>query len=858
MNQGKLYNLIILLLLSSSLWSSNFGKVTGIVTDSETGEPLIGANVIIEGTSSGAATNVDGSYVIIRVPPGSYQVRVEMMGYHSMTSESIEIHTNRISYLNFGLTPAVLDLSEVTVTAVRQAIDKDISATTRSISRDEMEITPSTTVTDILQTQPGVINTGSLHFRGGRSGEVVYLVDGVRMSTPLTSTIRSSEVINMDAISEMQVISGTYSAEYGNAMSGVINISTREGGDRLSARYTTKIGYMAGADVSDSTAYENYNRRVHRLTLDGPLPLGKTSFFMSGKSDGRDSYLPWGYSNSDNLFIKLTNRSLRSLKLNLSINLSRGKRKSYSHSWRDIPVQYWYEPNTSSLMTAFGITHSLSSNLYYSLTAFRNSYHYDSGDFSIEEMIAKRDSGYARINGEFYTKNYIGTYQDDDEDTWGLKGHILWQMNSYNEFKAGFDLNRHRIDRFYVGAPYIDDHVFDNYVREPFEASAYLQDKINFSSIILSAGLRFDLFDPNTDYWTDPFAAEDGDSDGLKSADVHSQLSPRLGISYPVSDRTVFHFGYGHYFQRPDYQYIYKTQADSRTQPLYVVNQPNTATVDTTYLLKDYNNDQVVDYIDNMIMNLYSGNGRFGDANLKPEKTITYEFGISHRLLADYLVNFSVYSKKITNLLGARTYYPFDQPGWYETISLHINEDFAYNTGLELQLQKTRGMLTGAVNYTYAVAEGSSSGPLERVGAEEATRQTLKFFPLSFDQRHTFNAHVNLTQGALRGTLLFQYGSGLPYTKAIRGATEPYEINNARLDPTSSIDLKLNYRLQLRTVTVIPYLEIYNLTDHKNVVYVDPSTGKPDYQEGHSYDYAANPENWGAPRIIYLGLEVKY
>jgi outer membrane receptor protein involved in Fe transport len=274
-----------------------------------------------------------------------------------------------------------------------------------------------------------------------------------------------------------------------------------------------------------------------------------------------------------------------------------------------------------------------------------------------------------------------------------------------------------------------------------------------------------------------------------------------------------------------------------------------------------------------MIMNLRTGNGRFGDPNLRPEKLIAYEFGLSHQLFNDYLLNVSVYSKKYTDLLGTRTFFAGSRAEIWETYTLHINEDFAYNNGLEIQLRRMRGRYwSGEINYTYSVAEGSSSKPLERVGVEEANRQSLKFFPRSFDQRHTINAyltfHFNKNEGPafagirllenFRSSLLFRYGSGFPYTAGTRGATEEYERNNRRLPKNWTIDLKINRTIDLGAFKISPYLEIYNLTDRKNVVDVDSFTGKPDFSFGRTKEFAADPENWGPPRIIYLGLTFRY
>ncbi len=830
----KKYFVLFLVLFVANASATNFGKVSGKIVDKETGEPLVGANVVIEGQSLGAATDENGEYIVLLVPPGSYDVRVEYIGFQPVVIKGVEVRANRISYADAKISPTVLQGEETVVVAERPLIEKDNTATLRSVSSHDIENIPAVTVTDILSTQPGVVNTGGLHFRGGRSGETTYFLDGIPVVNPLFSDINSSEVINQNAISEMQVISGTYSAEYGNAMSGIINITTREGGNNLQGKVDIKSSGMGFGQAS-----QDYNRRLIRANVGGPLLSQRTNFFLTGSLDNRDNYLPWGFRNEKNIFAKITDRHIRNFKFSVGANLSQGDHKNYSHSWKYIPGQYWYEPRTNSQLVQLGVTQTLRNNLYYTLNLYYNAYHYDSGDYNYNDLSPAYQLD---ANKEFYLQSFVSSYEKDNQKTYGIKGDVLWQANNYNEFKAGVEFRQHNIERFYISSPYYDDHVLDDYNRKPREAAAYVQDKINFSSIILSAGLRFDLTDPNSGYWPNPFDAYYNNDVAYKKAQVHSQLSPRLGISYPVSEKTVFHFGYGSYFQRPEYQFIYKSISDAN-------------------------------YKENIIMNLRTGNGRFGNPDLKPEKTIAYEFGVSHQLFSDYILNVSVYSKRIKDYVGTRTFFAGDRPEYWETFTLHINEDFAYNNGLELQFRKIRGKyFYGELNYTYSIAEGSSSGPLERVGIEEANRQSLKFFPLEFDQRHTINANMNLRFGQNEGpnlgfaghilenfrfSMLFQYGSGLPYTKGIRGATEPYEINNARLPENWTLDLKVNRTVNIGSVTVVPYLEIFNLTNRRNVLYVDPFTGRPDFSFGRTYEYAANPLNWGAPRIMYFGFEIK-
>ncbi|MCI0514759.1 TonB-dependent receptor, partial [candidate division KSB1 bacterium] len=157
-----------------SIHAANYGKISGKVFDKETGEPLIGASVLIEGTQLGAATDLSGKFVILQIPPGEYNLRVDMMGFSSVRQTEVKVQSNRISYADFSLSSKILGAAEVVVVAERPIIEKDIAATQRTVTANDITRIPTTTISDVLQTQPGVVNSGGLHFRGGRSGEVTY------------------------------------------------------------------------------------------------------------------------------------------------------------------------------------------------------------------------------------------------------------------------------------------------------------------------------------------------------------------------------------------------------------------------------------------------------------------------------------------------------------------------------------------------------------------------------------------------------------------------------------------------------------------------------------------------------------
>lgn len=837
------------ILLSCLVYAQNYGKIAGIVLDSKTGQPLVGANVFIPGTLLGAATDADGYFVILQLKPGSYDLQCEYVGYQKQLLKGIVVNAGRVTTVQFRLEENVMEGEEIVVISSRPVVEVDNTSTLRSVSQDDISRLPITTVNEVINIQAGAVSSSDgLHLRGGRAGEVVYYIDGIPVANPLVTEIASNQIVNNDAISELQVISGTFSAEYGNAMSGIINITTQEGGQQWEVLADIR---SSSPGLEDASTEEN--RNVVRTSLSGPIPLAtNTTFFLSAKYDGRDSYLPWGYRIERNVFGKISSYLKNNLKLFISANASNGVRKSYSHPYKYIPEMYWIVPRTTNLILNVGLTHTLQKNLYYTMNAYYTRYSYRSGDYDYRLLTSEYRLD---ANNEFYTFNYVNSYSEDEEKTLGMKGDLVWQANSHIEVKSGFEYKLHDLYYFNIVDPYENNHILDNYHKKPVEFAGYIQEKINFSNIILSAGARLDAYNAYADYFENPYHAYYGLMNRLKSSEWHYQTSPRLGISFPVSSSTVFHFGYGHYFQRPDFIHLYKGLADENAEGL-----------------RNLNGDNRITMVDNYIMNLISGNGRFGNPDLKPQKTITYEFGVTHQLTNDIIISLSVYNKNITNLLGVRTFFAGDSSldgiKYFETFTSYINEDFAANNGIEIQVKKRAGKhFVGEVNYTLAVAEGSSSRPLERVGVEEANRQTLKFFPLDFDQRHTLNiyAQFKVNKGELipllenlNASVLFKYGSGLPYTKGIRGSTAPYEINNMRLPSNWTIDLKLDRELKWNQLHITPYLEIYNLTNRKNVVYVDPFTGKPDEMIGYTKEYAANPLNWGPPRFIYLGFRIQY
>ena len=245
----------ILLLLSYFVFAGTTGKIVGIITDSEYGDPLIGVNVIIEGTTLGAATDMDGYYVILNVPPGRYHLKAIMMGYGAVIFTDVRVNIDLTTSQDIKMTPTVVDLGEVVVVAERLVVQPDISASQMNIEAKTIESLPVLSIIEVVGLQAGV---QGLTIRGGSDRQTAFIVDGFvlndeRSNVPYTS-------VSLNTVKEVQVQTGGFNAEYGNIRSGIINVVTREGSkDRysgaLTIRYRPPGKKHFGPSVYDPNTY---------------------------------------------------------------------------------------------------------------------------------------------------------------------------------------------------------------------------------------------------------------------------------------------------------------------------------------------------------------------------------------------------------------------------------------------------------------------------------------------------------------------------------------------------------------------------------------------------------------------------
>ncbi|MFQ5708061.1 MAG: TonB-dependent receptor domain-containing protein [bacterium] len=984
--------------LQGNAFAGTTGKVAGRITDAETGEPLPGVNVIIHGSTLGAATDLNGYYTILRVPPGRYSVEASMVGYKKLTKTDVIVNANLTASVDFQLAITVVAGETVVVKAERPMVIRDLTSSSTRVQAAEIEDIPGVnSVTDAITLMPGVIGDGEdIHVRGGRSGEVVYMIDGVAVNDALFN----NEVINVNkyAIEEVELQTGGYNAEYGNIQSGVVNIVPRTGGQKYSGRiayFTDDFGsgdfpadILSSLSPNERVALDprktfkprgtglranSFNTDRWEFNLGGPEPLtnailpalglkslkNKVTFFLSATAEMSDGYLPNENQDADPTHFDETfqkaqdiqepgeapvttfsnprkvghpfksdflglfdfgGRFSNNLTLSATVNYNPGAnykasvsfvgskfwQDDYRHTYKFQPThtQQFEGDNTS---TVFNWVHNLSSKTFYQFKfgylrntrvqypGIRNGIRLtpvfmnnrieglagvdpdllgdgDGDDEFFNDAFFAEHPEYEPFRDQlsgFFRTGYNGdsTWSTHKTQTYTVKLDALSQVNRFNEVKGGFEwkfnnLKQQRIDFGGNKAPQRridppDDGPFitsgalrDFYDREPNTASAYLQDKIEFQSLVVNVGLRFDLFDPGSEVFETPSALlAEGEENQVVNDKTY--LSPRLGISHPITDRSTLYFFYGRFVQIPTLSELYRRQNRFRI----FQNQLNT----------------------------------FGNPDLKAEETTSYEVGFDHQLTDVWKIGVTGFFKTKDNQINLVTRGPEAAP--FRELE---NTDFGTDRGFEIELIKQFSHYFAAnINYTILWANTRSSSFDRGIGAQGvAAFPNLKEVPADWDQRHTVNANLTFEIPAGQGfrflgttvdrmglNVFIRYGSGLPFT--VDENADPTATENAeRLPYFLTVDFR--FRKDFRLVSNLLasfYVDVFNLFNRRNVSFLvadeqhscidctltDPVTGETTVKHfdhgnpaGNGTARDLNPEQFFAPRQILLGFGLRF
>ena len=963
-------NIICILILKQTLLGGTTGKLSGVLIDKETGEPLIGCNIIIEDTYFGTSSNEKGEYTMLNIPPKTYTIRFEMIGYKKLVNEGVIIISDKTTSLNGELVSSVIAGEEVVVVAEKKLIQFDVTQSEAIISSEELEGMPVTEVSEVLRLQGGVTvdSDGGIHMRGGRTSEVSYMVDGVPMSDLYDGGIGVQ--IENDNIQELQVISGTFNAEYGRALTGVVNMVTKDGGNHFEGSVHT---YAGDYQSSDKT-YNNLNNLNMEDdysisgSLSGPILKDKITFYSSGRinqskgwlnglqtftiygdtvfsDENNNRYLDGNEQQKDPYYKGLNWHSSWSTQNKVTFNLLKGttfKINTILNSRESQDYNFALQLLEDAQITNFNhgrflglsISHTLSPTSFLQLNISENKYNYESYLFEdpLDDRYITPDSLFlARLENRI-PDHIIEQYGDQvqyfpayslyragvdnrrferETKTNNYKLDFTSQINKYNQLKFGLDFSSHSLmlDKYSLLDSTLTDQVYtpiipnkesftrSYYIRKPTEFAIYAQDKIEYGDMIINLGLRYESFNPNAKipnnihepYIKDPrnpaldtlsleqletinwgdISYTEIDSNGnevsytyadyysrfndqpdlnqktgwWKNTTVKSLLSPRAAVAYPISDKGVIHFAYGYFFKIPDFSLLYD---------------------ETDYKLSETG----------------SNFGIFGNPDLKPETTVSYELGLKQEVALNTRLELKAFYRDARNYVSSGIPIDLGDGKAYYTF---VNKDYSNSRGIIVTAyRRFSNFIGGQLDYTYQVAEGANSNPVEEFGAVLAGNEpTRSIIPLDWDQTHSLNGSVFANYKKWGANTVFQFGAGYPYTPQITNYESQGEVlstvllrNSRRKPSTFRMDVKLHRDINFGELNGKFYVRIQNLTDRRNQISVYGDSGKANQtieqaraqaispfepmRPNTIEQYFNRPDWYDPPRQIQMGLQITW
>ena len=805
------------------------GRITGRVTEKGK-DPVASANVIILGTRLGAMTDENGSFTITGVPVGAAKIQVQSVA-HGKLIQDVQVNAGQTANLTFtfGDAKVVKELEEIEVRAEKR-IDVKSSTSKQSITQEKLREIPVDNLREAVAVKAGVVNKGGEIFvRGGRSGETKFQFDGVEVSDPLFG--RGANIANL-SIAGAEVISGGMDAEYGNALSGVIAVTTREGGEKFGGEMrwdTDRYG-------DPTKTFNNYDR--FQVGFGGPTPIRNLTYFATYEGTFSDTYTPMTITKPSRTlfdFIQLGNRQANQINTNLKFAYRLSPRHkvtletinnhtigtAYNHQWsrqgfvkmaldtvrtvgkpdsyRQHFGQWSYTQVDSTYIPSNMPDHVPTSDDRFSgLTGVWTNQLSDKSvwttrvsslQFRSMSSIGQKEpweywiespqywDGNTTIGTEnnpfFATHGDFPTYFKRNTGTYVLKTDFSTRRWKQHSFKTGLEGRYNRVQNLSLTLPNSQSNGLPGGSRSDFinynpEGAAYVQDRWEYEGLVLNAGLRYDMFTPG---------------DQVPTADLASgkrykqQLSPRLGIAYPISDKDVLSFHYGWTYQTPGRNFVFENRG------------------------------------------LNAAVGTRGNPDLEPETNIAYQAAVQHLFSRDVSGQFAVFFKDIYGLITTRA----DRDEFGNQITVFRNEDYASARGFEASITKSFShKFSAEVNYTYQIATGVASDPNQAQQFFNGGRLYLPISeqPLDWDQRNTLTF-----QGVIRDPgrwgfrFLWQYGSGFPYTPTFRNdRRQDPALNNSRQQPSNAvltIDGDKYYRVWGQNVQL--FFDARNVLNSKNI-----------------------------------------
>ncbi|MDH3251625.1 MAG: TonB-dependent receptor, partial [Ignavibacteria bacterium] len=421
-----------------------------------------------------------------------------------------------------------------------------------------------------------------------------------------------------------------------------------------------------------------------------------------------------------------------------------------------------------------------------------------------------------------------------------LKADLVSQITQEHQIKAGGEAKLHRIwihnfgirndqSTGFVPTPVeFGRSEFAHTTIKPRQYAAYIQDKMEFNDFIVNLGVRFDYFNSRANILVEQLRL--GQTAAFERAEPEGQLSPRIGISYPITDRGVLHVSYGHFFQVPQFDLMF-------LNPGYNINATDAFQV--------------------------------GNPGLRSQRTVAYELGLQQQLSPDIRLDVTGFYKDFRNLIGTEIF----DIGNGNKYSQFVNRDYGNARGIILSLEKRfAGGFSATLDYTFQIAQGNASDPNavfldNETDPPRASQKQLA--PLDWDRRHSVN--VTTTIGALENytiTAIGRIGTGLPYTPAFQNQRTGL-LNSENRPLVATLDIYATKYLHVFGSPLNVFVKVYNVFDTRNELDVFSDTGRAGYSVEANYsgaprgvntteEFYTRPEFYSAPRQIVLGMGVSF
>jgi outer membrane receptor protein involved in Fe transport len=888
------------------------GKIAGKIVDKSTGEPVVGVNVVVVGTTLGAATDVNGEFTILFVPPGKYSVQISNIGYKKVLVSDVRVYIDQTVRVDVKMEVEAIEMSETVILAERP-VKPDVATSVVAVSDQEINDLPVANMQSVVGLQAGV--TGNLQIRGGDPGDALFQVNGITLRDPRNNQPISS--IPLSSVKEVSVERGGFNAEYGQVRSGIVNVVTKEGGKAAytasaTARYSPYARKSMGISPFDKDSYwlrpyldpavcwtgtangfwdtytraqypnfNGWNALSQQLNTDnnpyndlspealqklflfqtrkrpvispdytidagfgGPVPLvgenlGDLRFFTSYRRSDEMLLVPM--TRNDNLNwdwnLRINSDPTKSIKVEAAV-LS-GRQYSQATNWslgayintpNDVAGQIqgfgssalfsngYYSPAVIDYTSISAhLTHFLSTSTYYEVKLDRIVRTY-----SVTEPVARDTTaryeivpgyfvdeapiGYSPIQSSSYTGLQFGGASAKARDNsvvsaTAVKADITSQIDFSNMLKAGVEFVYNDLNLNYGQVASLSNGTgWDNHIVLrvfPIRAGLYVQDKLETKGFVANLGVRVDYSNSQAAWFAgSPYdkaffsaAYNSAGTYPLEKSKPQWQISPRLGISHPVTEDSKLYFNYGHFKEMPSYQQIFTVdRASSRTM------------------------------------------NNFGNPDLILAKTVAYELGYDHYLGDGFLVQLAAFYRDITHNQDAVTYYSISNWSYSETAST----GYADVRGFEITLHKSQGgFWNGFINYTYQSSSSGHFGSLRQY--EDPTAQS------TWDQ-NTTNLYQNISipspyarasinvftpddfgphggsfyplSGFMLNVLLnWQAGAWTTYNPlGVSGIS-----NNVKNADYFNTQLRISKSFQLRTMDIEVFADIFNALNFKQM-----------------------------------------